>query len=119
MGRLLHLIYGEVSDWAVAPAAPLQGIYAAATRRTLDDKNPNGWVPEQKITVEQALLAYTKNAAYASFEEDNKGTLAPGKLADFVVVDEDLTKVDPVKIKDLKVLQTYVGGKKVFDQNEK
>lgn len=106
------------SDWPVIPASPLEGIYAAVTRRTLDDKNPNGWVPEQKITVEQALIAYTKNAAYASFEEDIKGTLEPGKLADFVIISEDLTKVDPVRIKDLKVLATYVGGKKVFDANE-
>ena len=104
------------SDWAVAPASPLLGIYAATTRRTLDGKNPNGWVPEQKIAVEDALLAYTKNAAYASFEEHLKGTLSPGKLADFVVLSDDITKVDPVAIKDLQVLQTYVGGKKVFEK---
>ncbi len=103
------------SDWPVAPATPLEGIYAAVTRRTLDDKNPNGWVPEQKISVEEALLAYTKYAAYASFEEDIKGTLETGKLADFVVIDEDLTKVDPIRIRDLHVLETYVGGKQVFD----
>lgn len=103
------------SDWPVAPATPLEGIYAAATRRTLDSKNPNGWVPEQKITVEQALVAYTRSAAHASFEEDIKGTLEPGKLADFVVLSGDLTKVDPGKIKELKVLRTFVGGKMVFE----
>ena len=103
------------SDWPVAPATPLEGIYAAVTRRTLDDKNPDGWVPEQKITVEEALRAYTRDAAYASFEEDIKGTLEPGKLADFVVLDRDITKVDPVEIRDIKVLQTYVGGRKVYD----
>jgi hypothetical protein len=103
------------SDWPVAPATPLEGIYAAVTRRTLDDKNPDGWVPEQKITVEQALTAYTKNAAYASFEEKIKGTLEPGKLADFVVLDDEITAIDPVKIRDTKVLQTWVGGRKVFD----
>lgn len=106
------------SDWPVAPASPLMGIHAAVTRRTLDGKNPDGWVPEQKITVEQALTAYTKSAAHASFDEDIKGTLEPGKLADFVVISDDLTKVNPTKIKDLKVLQTYVGGKKVFDSRE-
>ena len=106
------------SDWFVAPPTPLEGIYAAVTRRTLDDKNPNGWVPEQKISVEQALMAYTKNAAYAAFDENIKGTLEVGKLADFVVISEDLTKVDPVQIKDLKVLKTYLGGKKVFDIDE-
>ena len=103
------------SDWPVAPATPLEGIYAAVTRRTLDDRNPDGWVPQQKITVTQSLTAYTKNAAYASFEEHLKGTLEPGKLADFVVISKDLTKVDPIIIKDLKILATYVGGKKVYE----
>lgn len=104
------------SDWAVAPASPLQGIYAAATRRTLDDKNPNGWVPEQKITPEEALIAYTRNAAYASFDEDIKGTLEAGKLADFVVLSENILKIDPVKIRDVDILKTYLGGKKVFEK---
>jgi len=102
------------SDWPVAPASVLEGIYAAVTRRTLDDKNPGGWVPEQKVSVEDALVAYTKNGAYASFEEKIKGTLEVGKLADFVIISEDITKVDPVRIKDLKILETYVGGKSVF-----
>ena len=107
------------SDWPVAPAEPLQGIYAAVTRRTLDGKNPNGWVPEQKITVEQALIAYTKNAAYAAHEEGIKGTLEVGKLADFVVFEEDLTAVDPIAIKNISVLQTYLGGQKVYDKVSK
>ena len=105
------------SDWPVAPATPLEGIYAAVTRRTLDNKNPDGWVPEQKISVEQALTAYTRNAAFASFDEKIKGTLEPGKLADFVVLSDDITVIDPVKIREGKVLQTFVGGKKVFDSN--
>jgi hypothetical protein len=107
------------SDWPVAPATPLEGIYGAVTRRTLDNKNPDGWVPEQKITVEQALLAYTKHAAYASFEENIKGTIESGKLADFVVLDQDITTIDPVKIWETKVLQTYVGGTKVYDSESK
>jgi predicted amidohydrolase YtcJ len=102
------------SDWFVAPPAPLDGIYAAVTRRTFDDKNPKGWVPEQKIGVEQALTAYTRNAAYASFDEDIKGTLENGKLADFVVLSDNLFEVLPEKIRDVKVLQTWVGGKKVY-----
>ncbi len=106
------------SDWFVAPATPLEGIYAAVTRRTLDGKNPDGWVPEQKITVEEALKAYTINAAYASFEEDLKGSLEPGKLADFVVLDRDITAIDPVEIWNVKAQQTWVGGKKVFDRTE-
>ena len=106
------LVFG--SDWAVAPASPLYGIYAATTRRTLDNKNPDGWVPEQKITVEQALYAYTKNAAYASFEEDIKGTLEIGKYADFVVLSENLFKIEPTTIRDVKILETYVNGKSVY-----
>jgi predicted amidohydrolase YtcJ len=105
------------SDWAVAPASPLKGIYAAVTRRTLDDKNPNGWVPEQKITVAQALLAYTKNAAYASFDEKIKGTLEVGKLADFVILSDNIFKIAPVDINETKVLQTYIGGELIFNQD--
>ncbi|HRK52617.1 MAG TPA: amidohydrolase [Cyclobacteriaceae bacterium] len=102
------------SDWFVAPPIPLEGIYAAVTRRTLDDQNPDGWVPEQKITVEQALAGYTTHAAYASFDENIKGSLEPGKLADFVIVDQDLTKIKPEKIRETQVLQTFVGGKSVY-----
>jgi predicted amidohydrolase YtcJ len=104
------------SDWFVAPPTPLEGIYAAVTRRTIDDKTPNGWVPEQKITVEQALKAYTLNAAYASFEEDFKGSLETGKAADFVILEKDITAIDPVDIRNVKVLRTVVGGKTVFEE---
>ena len=103
------------SDWPVAPGSPIDGMYAAVTRRTLDDINPDGWVPDQKISMEQALKAYTKNAAYASFDDDIKGSLEPGKLADFVILSDDLRTVDPPKIRDVKVLATYIGGKKVFE----
>ena len=105
------------SDWPVAPASPLYGIYAAVTRQTLDNKNPNGWVGKQKITIEQALLAYTKNGAYGSFDENLKGTLEVGKLADFVILDKDITTAKPQDIKDIKVLETYVAGKKVYDSS--
>jgi predicted amidohydrolase YtcJ len=103
------------SDWFVAPPTPLEGIYAAVTRRTLDDKNPDGWVPEEKVSVEDALKAYTVNAAYASFEEKIKGSLEKGKLADFVILDQDITKIAPEKIRDVKVLTTVVGGKTVYE----
>jgi len=102
------------SDWSVAPATPVEGIYAAVTRRTLDDANPNGWVPEQKITVEEALHAYTTTAAYASFDENLKGMLKPGMLADFVLLDRDLTDIPPETIGDTQILRTVVGGMTVF-----
>ena len=104
------------SDWPVAPSSPIAGIYAAVTRRTLDGKNPDGWVPEQKINVEQALKAFTRNGAFASFEENRKGTLTPGKLADFVVLSDDLTKVNPIEIIEIQVLQTFVGGNIIYDR---
>ena len=78
------------SDWPVAPMVPLAGIYAAATRRTLDGKNPNGWIPDQKITVAEAVHAYTVGSAFAEGEEKIKGSIAPGKLADLVVLTEDI-----------------------------
>jgi predicted amidohydrolase YtcJ len=102
------------SDWYVAPPTPLEGIYAAVTRRTLDDKNPDGWIPDQKITVEQALHAYTTKAAFAGFEENRKGSLKVGKLADFVLLSEDLFAISPVQIRDVLILQTWVGGKRVY-----
>jgi len=102
------------SDWSVAPATPLEGIYAAVTRRTLDGANPGGWVPEQKITVEEALRAYTTEGAYAAFEEHDKGMLKPGMLADFVLLGRDLTAIPPETIRDVEVLGTWVGGKRVY-----
>ncbi len=104
------------SDWYVAPPTPLEGIYAAVTRRTLDEKRPEGWHPEQKITVEQALRAYTAGGAYAGFAEGERGQLAKGMLADFVMIDHDLTTIAPEKIREAKVLLTVVGGKTVFER---
>jgi predicted amidohydrolase YtcJ len=102
------------SDWSVAPATPIDGIYAAVTRRTLDDTNPGGWIPEERVTVEQALRAYTSTAAYASFEEDIKGRIRPGMLADMVLLDRDLTQIKPAEIRDTKILKTIVGGRIVY-----
>lgn len=107
------------SDWFVAPPTPLEGIYAAVTRRTLDGATPNGWVPEQKISVEEALQAYTLSAAYASFEEDRKGSLIPGKLADFVMLGKDLRAIPPKDIREVQVKMTVVGGKVVFRHEAK
>ena len=101
------------SDWTVAPLKPLEGIYAAVTRRTLDDKNPGGWYPGEKISVEQAVKCYTVNNAYAGFQENKLGMLKKGLLADFVVLDQDIFEIVPEKIKDVKVVQTIVDGKEV------
>ena len=102
------------SDWTVAPLKPLQGIYAAVTRRTLDDKNQNGWYPEQKISVEQAVRCYTANNAYAGFQENKLGKLKKGMLADFIVLDQNIFEIAPENIKDVKVLRTIVNGKQVY-----
>jgi predicted amidohydrolase YtcJ len=110
-----HVAFG--SDWFVAPATPLDGIYAAVTRRTLDDADPGGWVPTQKITVDEALHAYTTEAAYASFEEHLKGSLKPGLLADFVLLDRDLTAISAEAIRETKVLRTVVGGNVVYSSD--
>jgi predicted amidohydrolase YtcJ len=103
------------SDWTVAPLNPLTGIKAAVTRQTLDGKNPNGWIPEQKITLDETLRAYTVGSAYAEFMETKKGTIAPGYLADIVVLDHDLYKIDPSEIDKAKVLLTITDGKVVHE----
>jgi hypothetical protein len=113
----VHLAFG--TDWDVAPLNPLSTIYAAVTRATLDGKNPNGWFPEQKLTVAEAVEAYTMGSAYAEFQEKEKGSITPGKLADMVVLTDDIFSIDPAKIRDVKVVKTIVGGKVVWDQDRK
>jgi hypothetical protein len=102
------------SDWTVAPLDPLAGIYAAVTRRTLDGANPGGWVPEQKVTVDEALAAYTRTSAWADYLDEVLGTLEPGKYADLVVLAEDLRAVDPARIPEVRVEMTVVGGEVVY-----
>jgi predicted amidohydrolase YtcJ len=109
----VRLAFG--TDWEVAPLNPLLGVYAAVTRATLDDKNPNGWFPEQKLTVAEAVEAYTLGSAYAEFQEKEKGSITPGKLADMVLLSDDIFSVAPAKIRDVKVVKTIVGGKVVWD----
>lgn len=104
------------SDWPVAPMSPILGIYAAVTRRTLDGKNPGGWIPQEKITTGEALQAYTATAAYAGFEEGIKGSLEPGKVADMVVLSGDLFGVPLEKIQDLAVVYTFVNGRLVYEK---
>jgi predicted amidohydrolase YtcJ len=103
------------SDWTVAPLNPMEGLKAAVTRQTLDGKNPNGWVPEQKITLEEAIRAYTVGSAYAEFQDHVKGSLAPGKLADLVLLDRDIFKMDPTQLDRVKVAMTVVDGKVVWE----
>lgn len=107
------------SDWFVAPPTPIEGIYAAVTRRTLDGKNPDGWVPRQKINVEEALTAYTIGAAYAGFNEDKMGSLEPGKLADMVVLGRDLFETPPADLNTVPIRMTIVGGKIVYEGSVK
>ena len=110
----VRLAFG--SDWTVAPLDPILGVYAAVTRRTTDGKNPGGWYPEEKITVEEALRAYTIAGAYAAFEEHKKGTIAPGKLADFTVLSEDPFRVDPSDLSRIDVVMTIVDGRLVYQR---
>ena len=102
------------SDWAVAPLDPMTGIDAAVNRRTIDGKNPNGWQPQQRISVAEALRAYTVSNAYAGFQDDRLGRIAPGYLADFVVLSQDLFSIDPLRITDVKVLSTVIDGKERY-----
>lgn len=104
------------TDFPVAPLNPLLGIYAAVTRRTVDGKNPDGWIPEQKISVEDAIKCYTLNPAYASFNENTKGSIEVGKLADLVVLSDNILSIDPVKIKDVKVIMTMFDGDIIFNK---
>jgi len=102
------------SDWTVAPLDPLLGIYAAVTRRTLDGANPEGWIPAQKITVDEALTAYTRTNAYADFRERDLGTIEVGKAADLVVLARDLRAIPPEEIGRVAVDLTMVGGVVAF-----
>ncbi len=103
------------SDWTVAPLNPLTGIKAAVTRQTLDGKHPNGWMPEQKISIDEAVRAYTVGSAYAEFADKVKGTITPGKLADLVLLDRDIYTGDPAQIDQAKVVLTVMDGRVVYE----
>ncbi len=106
------------SDWPVAPLSPLMGIHAAVTRATLDGANPEGWVPQEKISVEQALTAYTANNAFTVFEEQEGGTLEVGKRADFVVLEKDLRTVDPDEIANVAIQMTVIDGRVEYENSQ-
>jgi predicted amidohydrolase YtcJ len=108
----VRLAFG--TDWPVAPLNPMLGIYAAVTRATLDGKNPGGWIPEEKITLPEAVEAYTMGAAFAEFQEREKGSITPGKLADIVVLSDNIFDLKPEAIRNVKVETTIVGGKVVY-----
>jgi predicted amidohydrolase YtcJ len=95
---------------------PLSTIYAAVTRATLDGRRNEGWVPEQKITVAEAVAAYTLGSAYAEFQEAEKGSIAVGKLADVVILDQDIFSIPPQEIRDVQVDMTIEGGKVVWER---
>ncbi len=109
----VRLAFG--TDWPVAPLNPLLTLYAATTRATLDDRNPGGWFPEQKLTIAEAIESYTVDSAYAEFQEREKGSITPGKLADFVMLSEDVLHLPPAELRRVRVLGTWVGGKQVYD----
>lgn len=102
------------TDWTVAPLNPMLTIEAAVHRRTLDGKHPEGWLPEQKISVEEAVRAYTAGSALAEFSERDKGTVTPGKLADLVLLDNNIFEGNPAGIQNTRVLLTVLGGRVVW-----
>jgi predicted amidohydrolase YtcJ len=109
----VRLAFG--TDWPVAPLDPMLTLYAATTRATLDGKYPQGWFPEQKVTIQEAIAAYTIGSAYAEFQEHDKGSIEPGKLADMVLLSQDVLGVAPAAVRDTHVLKTWVGGVEVYD----
>jgi hypothetical protein len=106
------------TDWPVAPLDPMRTVYAAVTRRTLDGGHPEGWVPEEKITVEEALRAYTAGSAYAEFAEGEKGRLVPGQVADVVVLSEDPLTIAPERLEQIHPVLTMTGGRIVWEAME-
>src|SRR5213083_1467064 len=102
------------TDWPVAPLNPILGLYAAVTRATLDGKNPDGWIPEEKITLPEAVGAYTMGSAFAEFQEREKGSITPGKLADMVILSDNIFELKPEAIRNVKVKTTILGGKVVY-----
>lgn len=105
------------SDWTVAPLNPLEGIKAAVTRQTLDGKHPHGWIPEQRISVDEAVRAYTVGSAFAEFADTVKGSLKTGMLADLVMLDRDIYSIESSQIDQTRVLTTIMDGKVVFERH--
>jgi hypothetical protein len=111
----IHLAFG--TDWPVAPLEPLTSVYAAVTRATLDGKHSQGWYPEQMLTVAEAIEVYTLGSAFAEFQEMQKGTITTGKLADVILLSDDIFTIEPKAIRDVTVELTVVGGRVVYESN--
>jgi predicted amidohydrolase YtcJ len=111
-----HVPLAFGTDWPVAPLNPMLGLYAAVTRATLDGLNPRGWIPEEKITLSEAVEAYTMGSAFAEFQENEKGSITPGKLADMVILSDNIFDLKPEAIRNVKVKTTILGGKVVYGE---
>ena len=109
-----HLAFG--SDFPVESPNPFPGLSAAVSRQDMQGQPPGGWIPAERLTFAQALAAFTRGAAYAGFSEDRIGSLDPGKWADFILIDRDPTKVDPIALGNTQVLETWVAGKRVWQR---
>ena len=103
------------TDWPIEPVNPVFGIYGAVTRQFMEDSIlSDGWIPEQKISVSEAIKAYTEGSAYAEYMEDEKGKIEVGLFADFILLDQNIFDINPINIKNIKIVSTYIGGKKVY-----
>jgi predicted amidohydrolase YtcJ len=111
-----HVPLAFGTDWPVAPLNPMLGLYAAVTRATLDGMNPGGWIPEEKITLAEAVEAYTMGSAFAEFQENEKGSITPGKLADMVILSDNIFHLKSEAIRNVKVKTTILGGKVVYGE---
>ena len=108
-----HVVLAFGTDYPVEPVAPFRGLYAAVTRK--NEVGTRSYFPQERLTIYEALYAYTQGSAYAEYMESQKGELAPGFLGDFVVLDRDLTRATPAEILNTKVLRTVVGGETVYE----
>jgi predicted amidohydrolase YtcJ len=106
------LLFG--SDWTVAPLSPFDGLWAAVARETVDGANPDGWMPGQRVTLDEALTAYTRANAYGTFAEDRRGVIRPGMLADVAVLDRDIRAVSTDELRQAQAVLTIVGGRVVY-----
>jgi hypothetical protein len=110
----VRLAFG--TDYPVEPLDPMIGLYACVTRERPEGGPAGGWIPQEKISMDDCISGYTAGSAYAEFEDANKGTLAPGKLADIVVLSADVTKIAPKEILKTQTVTTIVGGRVVFER---